>query len=356
MSEVKNSLHSLHPYPCKFPSALAERFMEKKGDLLDPYCGSGTTLLEGALAGVNVFGFDCNPIARLISICKLSDFSKNELSQLKLLATEAANGKLTDKIGIEQLHDFEGKDHWFSSNAQQEFAVLLGERRNFKPDSSPWTLISTVLSAITVTFSNQDGETRYAAVEKGHNRGDVLTAFGRKLSKAIVGFESRGQLKTKIKEVALGDIRQGLPLPDDCIDQVITSPPYANTMDYYLYHKHRMNLLGFDFKLVQNQEIGSRHEYSSKKRDISVWNKDYMSGMREIIRVLKLNGRAIFVIGDSQVAGKLINGANLTLNCAKELGVSARVLESIPMTGKSRSFRASFQRPNKFEHIVEIIK
>lgn len=356
MPEVKNSLHSLHPYPCKFPSAIAERFIEKSGDLLDPYCGSGTTLLEGALAGLNVFGFDCNPIARLISVCKISNFSNSELSSLDLLATEASSGRMMGKIGSKELHDFVGKDHWFSSAAQEEFAVLLNERRNFVPDSSQWNLFSTVLSAITVTFSNQDGETRYAAVDKGHKRGDVLSAFGRKLSRAISGFESRGPLRSSIREVALGDIRQGIPLPEDCIDQVITSPPYANTMDYYLYHKHRMNLLGFDFKLVQSQEIGSRHEFSSKKRDVSVWNSDYMSGMREIMRVLKPNGRAIFVIGDSQVAGKLINGADLTLRCAKELGVTAQVLESIPMTGKSRSFSASFQRPNKFEHIVEIRK
>jgi site-specific DNA-methyltransferase (cytosine-N4-specific) len=117
-----------------------------------------------------------------------------------------------------------------------------------------------------------------------------------------------------------------------------------------------MNLLGFDFKVVQNHEIGSRHEFSSKKRDISVWNRDYLSGMQEVMRVLKPKGRAIFVIGDSQVAGQLIDGAKLTLNCAKQLGLDAQVLESVPMTGKSRSFRASYQRPNKFEHIVEMRK
>jgi len=356
MSDIKNSLHSLHPYPCKFPAAVAERFIEPKGELLDPYCGSGTTLLEGALKGLNVFGFDCNPIARLISICKIREFTSKELSILKSLASDIANGKLQKNIGEEKLHEFEGKDHWFSTNAQNEFAVLLSKLKNFDPESSPWTLIATVISAITVTFSNQDGETRYAAVEKEQLRGDVIEAFGRKLSRAIIGLESRGSLTSKKRMVSLGDIRQGMPLPDNSISQVVTSPPYANTMDYYLYHKHRMNLLGFDFKVVQNHEIGSRHEFSSKKRDISVWNRDYLSGMQEVMRVLKPKGRAIFVIGDSQVAGQLIDGAKLTLNCAKQLGLDAQVLESVPMTGKSRSFRASYQRPNKFEHIVEMRK
>ena len=354
-SNLQN-LHSLHPYPCKFPSSVASRFITEKGVLLDPYCGSGTTLLEGAIRGLDVFGFDCNPIAQLISKCKLVELTSSEVKSLKTIETSILDGTLHESIGLYSLPDFPGKDHWFSNSTQEEFSVLLSELSRFDRESSQWLVLATVISSLVVTFSNQDSETRYAAVEKNHKRGDLLNSAGKKLYKTLNALEDRGSLRSAKREVFLGDIRNGIDLPDNFVTQVITSPPYANTMDYYLYHKQRMNLLGYDFKITQNREIGSRHEFSSKRQDVGKWNNDYLIGMREIARVLSPGGRAIFVIGDSQLAGKHIDGGQLTLNSAKTLGLSAKIIESVPMTGKSKTFRSSFQSPNKYEHIVEIRK
>ena len=46
-------------------------------------------------------------------------------------------------------------------------------------------------------------------------------------------------------------------LKDNSVDHIVTSPPYANTYDYYLYHKFRIQWLGYDVKEVQDNEIGS---------------------------------------------------------------------------------------------------
>ena len=127
-------------------------------------------------------------------------------------------------------------------------------------------------------------------------------------------------------------------------------------MDYYLYHKQRMNLLGYSFKETLDNEIGSRHEFSSKKADVSKWNNDFRLFMSEIYRVLKKNSKAIIVLGDSQINGKLISGAKITENLALEIGFKYNLLESISMTGKSKLFNSSFQRPNKFEHTIELTK
>jgi hypothetical protein len=117
-----------------------------------------------------------------------------------------------------------------------------------------------------------------------------------------------------------------------------------------------MNILGFDFKKTQSQEIGSRYEFSSKKESKETWNRDYEIGLREVARVLENSGRAIYIIGDSQIAGELVDGAKLTTEVAKSIGLSCKVLESIPMAGRSRTFNHSYQRPNKFEHVVEVRK
>ena len=75
-----------------------------------------------------------------------------------------------------------------------------------------------------------------------------------------------------------------------------------------------------------------------------------------IMRFTKPGGRAIFVIGDSQIAGERIDGGLLTVNSAESLGFQARIIKSVSMSGKSRSFQSSFQAKGKFEHIVEVIK
>lgn len=323
---------------------------------MDPYCGSGTTLLEAAMDNAEVYGFDCNPIAKLISECKLINLTKEQV------ITILDNFREPDLIEVNQssemysLHNFEGRDHWFSQNAQREFGLLLKIINKFDRDSKEWILLATTLSAITNTFSNQDSETRYAAIEKSHKPNDILKAFVRKLSKNLDAIEERGELSSNSYQITLGDIRNGLEVPDGVIDMVITSPPYANTMDYYLYHKQRMNLLGFDFKSTQKKEIGSRHEYSSKKVPAEQWDTDYLLGMTQIMKAIKNGGKAIFVIGDSRINGEHVNGGELTLRSAKKLGLEAKILESVSMTGKSRTFRSSFQAANKYEHVVEILK
>jgi site-specific DNA-methyltransferase (cytosine-N4-specific) len=127
-------------------------------------------------------------------------------------------------------------------------------------------------------------------------------------------------------------------------------------MDYYLYHKQRTNLLNYSFKDTLKNEIGSRHEFSSKKADVSKWNADFKLFMNEIHRVLKPKSKAIIILGDSQINGKLISAADITRDIALEIGFKFNLLESVSMTGKSKMFNASFQRPNKFEHTIELTK
>ena len=354
MAELELSLHNIHPYPCKFPPSVVKKYLKKEQILLDPYCGSGTTLLEGAQKAREVYGFDCNPIAKLISDCKLLDLEKLEIDLINEITSLGKLLKLNSNTTDFQLHEFDGRDHWFSTQAQREFAILLNILGNFERMSQNWILIATTISAITNQYSNQDSETRYAAVEKDIKPNDILLAFSRKIGKNIQSLQKRGKLVAQKHYVGLGDIRNGLNLPDQHVDIVITSPPYANTMDYYLYHKQRMNLLGFDFKDIQRQEIGSRHQFSSKKDSKEIWDKDYSKAMQMIIKTLKSDGKAYFVIGDSRIAGEHIDGGELTVRSAENLGLRAKILESVSMTGKSRTFRASFQAPNKFEHVVEI--
>jgi DNA modification methylase len=155
--------------------------------------------------------------------------------------------------------------------------------------------------------------------------------------------------------VACADVRAQLPLADASVDTIVTSPPYANSMDYYLYHKQRMNVLGYDFKAAQRTEIGSRHEYSSRKAPVAKWNDNYAAVLAEFRRVLRPGGCAIVIIGDSQIAGEKIDAALLTQTIAARLDLASTIVTSTPLGGRSRSFSRGFQRPNKIEHVIRLV-
>ena len=73
-AETRSLTHCFHDYPARMIPPLAARLIQayapQTGFLFDPYCGSGTSLVEGLLAGLKVAGTDLNPLARLISFAK----------------------------------------------------------------------------------------------------------------------------------------------------------------------------------------------------------------------------------------------------------------------------------------------
>ena len=84
--------HSIHPYPAKFipqiPDMLIQELSSFAETVLDPFCGSGTTLVEARRLGRHAIGVDANPLACLISRAKASCISEAEAKALRQLAAE----------------------------------------------------------------------------------------------------------------------------------------------------------------------------------------------------------------------------------------------------------------------------
>jgi site-specific DNA-methyltransferase (cytosine-N4-specific) len=148
----------------------------------------------------------------------------------------------------------------------------------------------------------------------------------------LVNIKKNYQPKTWETEVICSDIlkisAQDIRHP---IGLVVTSPPYPNAYEYWLYHKYRMFWLGYDPIKVKQQEIGARAHYFKKNYPTE---EDFLGQMEHVFKLiwstLVKDGHACIVIGRSKIHGKIVDNAKLLAELAKKIGFEE--ITNIPRT------------------------
>lgn len=338
--------HGIHPYPAKYipqlPNLIIREHTNERNTVFDPFCGSGTTLLEATLLGRKSIGVDSNCVAALISGAKSTALTEGELDIAEefLASLEEI---LPAKAGTLPRHALEmNLQHWFQSNVTLELCALRShidtvESFNLK------NFLLCIFSSIIVSVSNQESETRYAAINKGLPDFETFKRFKRKLIKEITNLKELSRIpnaKKNTPKILNSDIRNlsQLGISNNSVDLVVTSPPYPNSFDYYLYHKWRLFWLGFDFKQVMRDEIGSRHEHSSRKLSIDSYIEKMRKAILPVASVLKPSKLAYFFVGDAVIGGQLFNIATVFEEVVKETGLRLIADTNYSLESISRSF------------------
>ncbi len=354
--------HIFHAYPAKFIPQIPKLFIEKytkPGDTVyDPFVGSGTTLVECKLLNRNGIGIDSNPIATLISICKTTKLSSDEIiiANNFLLDIEAILALRPSNFHLQYDYlntiDFQNKEHWFQNNVQIELSFLIKKIREIKNEKIV-RFFEVCLSSIIVDVSNQESNTRYAYKEKSIQNFKTLNQFvkrGKMMIERISDFSNIcSDSKIEIYTQSSEDVSF---IPNESVALVITSPPYANTYDYYLYHKSRMNWLGYDVRKTQETEIGSRDKHSSKKLEINHFLKGLEKCFKECERALISGGYAVIIIGDSVIRGELFDAKLFTKDLFAKFGMDLIEFSSQNLKETTRMFNPKFTNELKLEHIL----
>lgn len=337
--------HGIHPYAAKYipqiPNLIIREHTAERNAVLDPFCGSGTTLLEAALLGRKSIGIDLNPVAALISLAKTTPLDITEINFLREFANGLSWGRESKKL----LQGYEDPlDHWFERQVFMELSYIRNTINEHITIPRVRNLALCNLSAIVVQVSRQESETRYAAKEKSTSVGCTIKKFCTRMQRVLDRLQDLSNFivgTRNIPQIIQKDLRfiTEEDLPADTVDLIVTSPPYPNSYDYYLYHKWRMWWLGYDVKLVQKAEIGSRNEHSSRKAPIESYRDKMIAALRPAINSLKSSKLAYILVGDAVIDGKLINIANVYSEIADQLPL--RLVDHIGYNqGKvSRSFR-----------------
>ena len=129
-ADTKEFTHNFHNYPAMMIPQVARRLIEKYGSkakiIFDPYCGSGTSLVEANLKGIDALGTDLNPLARLIASAKSTILNFQTLD----LYLKDFNDKIFKlRFGIEKLDsvvvpDFKNIDYWFTDEVKKQLAFI----------------------------------------------------------------------------------------------------------------------------------------------------------------------------------------------------------------------------------------
>lgn len=352
--------HLIHFYPAKLLANIpyyileTERFCPKGGLVLDPFCGSGTVLLEAVLSGRNALGADANPIARLISEIKAHYVDSAQLD--KELLRILRRIKKDKNISIP---DFPNRDYWFSKHVQKQLSLLLDAILRIKNRDNKIFFM--------VCFSNIVKKVSYAdpniyvpvRINLGRFKDkpdvyqklrikidslidvDVFDKF-RKISqeniermKTLQGTEAQNYTAKIISKDARSltkDVKSKDLLEDESVDLVLTSPPYAGAQKYIRSSRLSLNWFGQgsaeNIRILEKNNIG-REDFAKKDLQtegtgineadeiirkiaikdkiratiVSTYLREMGDALRESIRVLKKGGYMVLIVGPNKVCG-----------------------------------------------------
>jgi hypothetical protein len=340
-ASTQGGTHGIHPYPAKFIPQIPRQLIEllHPGDdsaIFDPFCGSGTTLVEAQARSLPAIGIDLNPLATLVARVK-TRAPKKPIAPVAKRLSALAERRPAPIPPIPRV------DHWFQAPVQRGLAALVAQIDGVD-DVATREALQVALSSIIVRVSNQDGDTRYAAVAKpGLTEGlvhrlflaaahSIDAAHAEQFGVLPLHRPAGVQIITRdILAVKAADLAHRVGL-------VVTSPPYPNAYEYWLYHKYRMYWLGMDPLVVREAEIGARPHFFKKNPHTAADFERQMGGVFSLIAaVLIPQGLASFVVGRSIIHGVEVD--NLALLVRSGVAHGFRLLttatRAIPQHRKS---------------------
>jgi len=368
--------HGLHSYAAKCPPQLVrygiENYSQIGTTILDPMVGSGTTLVEARLLGRNAIGFDIDPMACLIAQVKCRELSdtaieiayntiiKMTLKDLSKFENRNKPQELSDKI---ILPEFFNRDYWFSSRVSTTLAILSSVINNVEISEELrdffWVAFSSIiLTKVSVANARDIIHSRHHYFEHTSTP-NVILKFGdkvRRMRKQMLEFGNLCRDLPKVDIVAKQSDARKLPLDDNSIDLVFTSPPYATALDYPRAHflsvgwmQKRLGLDVEQYKSNGATYIGSERGRIGKKfilaEDVSIFPLvqqtllklaesdirqanliqryfvDMYMVFGEISRVLKNGSTAIIVVCPSHIRKVEIQTHKLFTEIAEKSGL-----------------------------------
>jgi DNA modification methylase len=299
-------VHRLHPYLGKFVPQLVEVFLRKfkPKTILDPFCGSGTTLVEANELGISAIGADVSAFNCLLSKVKTDKYDTHKLEfEIRdiLLKTQDKLYRSSNNGTIgEQATPY--LKEWFAPKALSQLLAY----RSFIQDYEYADVLKVILSRsarstrLTTHFDldfPKKPQTEPYLCRKHHRTcrptEDALLFLNRYSLDTIKRIKEFSKLRTNAPITIINDDSRYIDFP--LFDAIVTSPPYVGLIDYHDQHRYAYELLGLPDR--KNLEIGAAAKGNSKKA-----KEEYQKGICDVFanarKRIKDGGIAVIVVHD----------------------------------------------------------
>ncbi len=342
--------------------------------------------------GHRAIGCDTDPLALLIARAWCANAEPETLKVRAGLVLERArtlSKRLTSEKSYLKNTDDETRrflDFWFDPENRRELSALATYISRVQSQTER-ILLWCAFSRMIITKISGVSLAMDVSHSRPHKVYDVapvkpFDAFLKSVSKVVYNCPFPGTNDAPLADVRYGDAR-ALPVESASVDMVITSPPYLNAIDYLRGHKLSLVWMGHsiseiralrsgnigtevpkeatsneaiqeamkamaDLECLDNQRLGMIRRY--------VW--DMGKVMEECGRVLKREGRAVFVVGDSAIRGVFIKNSEALIRLAYNNDFSLISRNTRPIETKRRylpppeSERAGYQMQGRMREEV----
>lgn len=380
LSSPDRATHLIHPYPAKLLMHIPYFFFNNNitgfnsETTVDPFCGSGTVLLESQIAGKKSFGIDVNPLAMMISEVKTEKYSLSKLINFNQTISENLSNKTKNEIQNE-----EQLNYWFTESVKKQLANLLQSINiisNPKYKKFFYICFSNCIKKVSLAdlkisvpvklnmekYSNSESSSSIVSKRiKELENVNVFDKFNEIVKTNIKRVKNLNELRINEGEVNLipGDTRKISlgkstinKIKESSIDLVITSPPYAGAQKYvratklsllWLNIADKSELKNLDMNTIGRENyptkdyanlIGSSIVHADKLfKEIFKINplrahiaSNYLNEMRvslkEIFNMLKPEGHLIIIIGNNYICGKEFRTQEYISHILKTMGLT----------------------------------
>ncbi len=379
-------VYGIHPYPAMFHYLVVRRLMDefsKEGELVfDPFMGSGVAAVESLIGGRRFVGYDINPLAVLIAKVRSTPLeSRALLFALKLIVENYERTEPTE------VH-FHNIDYWFDAETIESLSKL--KQAIYKIEDSDIRDFFKVAFSEAVRKVSRTRFNEFKLLRKeNHEPQDAIRVFyelSRRNIALMSDFYRRNPPKTTEIELEARDVLGNLPLEDESVDFVVTSPPYGDsktTVAYGQFSRLPLRWMGLDEKVDRNS-LGGRakevhHELPSetlyravaeirersekRAREVLSFYADLFEAVKVIARKLKAGKAACFVVGNRRVKGLELPTDKISADFFEHCGcehhktlVRAISNKRMPLENSPTNIRGKKDTTMRYEYIVIVRK
>ena len=334
-------MHRIHSYPAKFPYFFLDKALnyyqktensKKNIKIADIFCGCGTLSLEAKRKNLNFWGYDINPVATLIAKVKSETYQPKKLKKYY----ENIIKEYTDKKSINDLSKFLKNPqitYWFHKKKIQELSKLKHSIEKITPNGKYRNFFLCAFSNILKQTSKWFTKSIKPQIDHCKTPSCVMSAFSNQYKLMLkANKENIGLKKTSKTLIIRKNIIKG-KIPENLIDLIVSSPPYAISYEYADIHQLSALWLEYakDYRELRKGTIGSTYQYekdishknlpdfaiditkrlsakdTTKAKSVAKYFLDIDRAIFQAKKMLQKNGMVIFIIGNPKYQGVLIN-------------------------------------------------